>query len=91
MMVLVLALGPGTWNSPRPLRGHLADRGHPQDRDRVRAGLLTISALALTAQTGLVLATGEPWLFLLQFSLANLCMCVLFAGLRAVRIRWLPG
>jgi hypothetical protein len=42
-------------------------------------GLLTISALVLTVQTGLVLATGELWLFLLQFPLANLCMCVLFA------------
>jgi uncharacterized membrane protein len=30
-------------------------------------------------QTGLVLATGELWLFLLQFPLANLCMCALFA------------
>jgi hypothetical protein len=26
-----------------------------------------------------VLATGELWLFPLQFPLANLCMCVLFA------------
>jgi hypothetical protein len=42
-------------------------------------GLLTISALVLTVQTGLVLATGELWLFLLQFPLANLCMCALFA------------
>jgi hypothetical protein len=41
--------------------------------------LLTISALVLTVQTGLVLATGELWLFLLQFPLANLCMCILFA------------
>src|ERR1700728_221460 len=41
--------------------------------------LLTISAVVLTLQTGLVLATGELWLFLLQFPLANLCMCVLFA------------
>jgi hypothetical protein len=41
--------------------------------------LLTISALVLTVQTGLVLVTGEIWLFLLQFPLANLCMCVLFA------------
>ena len=30
-------------------------------------------------QTAMVLATGELWLFLLQFPLANLCMCVLFA------------
>ena len=42
-------------------------------------GLLTISAPVLTAQTGPVLATGELWLFLLQFPLANLCMCALFA------------
>ena len=41
--------------------------------------LLTISAVVLTVQTALVLATGELWLFLLQFPLANLCMCVLFA------------
>ncbi len=42
-------------------------------------GMLTITALVLTVQTGLVLATGELWLFLLQFPLANLCMCALFA------------
>lgn len=42
-------------------------------------GLLVISAVVLTVQTALVLATGELWLFLLQFPLANLCMCVLFA------------
>jgi hypothetical protein len=33
----------------------------------------------LTVQTGLVLATGELWVFLLQFPVANLCMCGLFA------------
>jgi hypothetical protein len=38
-------------------------------------GLLTIPALVRTLQTGLVPATGELWLFLLQFPLANLCMC----------------
>jgi hypothetical protein len=42
-------------------------------------GLLTISAVVLTLQTAVVLATGELWLFLLQFPLANLCLCVLFA------------
>jgi hypothetical protein len=42
-------------------------------------GLLAISALVLTVQTAVVLATGELWLFLLQFPLANLCLCVLFA------------
>jgi uncharacterized membrane protein len=41
--------------------------------------LLIISAVVLTLQAAVVLATGELWLFLLQFPLANLCMCVLFA------------
>jgi hypothetical protein len=41
--------------------------------------LLTISAVVLTVQTAVVLATGELWLFLLQFPLANLCTCALFA------------
>jgi uncharacterized membrane protein len=41
--------------------------------------LLTISAVVLTVQAAVVLATGELWLFLLQFPLANLCMCVVFA------------
>jgi hypothetical protein len=43
------------------------------------ASLLTISAVVLTVQTAVMLATGELWLFLLQFPLANLCMCVPFA------------
>lgn len=42
-------------------------------------GLLTISALALTVQTALVLVTGSVLFFLLQFPLANLVMCLLFA------------
>jgi len=42
-------------------------------------GLLTISAVVLTLQTAMVLASGELWLFLLQVPLANLAMCVLFA------------
>jgi hypothetical protein len=42
-------------------------------------GLLMISALVLTLQAAVVLATGNLWFFLLQFPLANLCMCVLFA------------
>jgi hypothetical protein len=41
--------------------------------------LLTISAVVLTVQAVVVLATGELWLFLLQFPLANLCLCVVFA------------
>jgi hypothetical protein len=42
-------------------------------------GLLTISAVVLTLQTAVVLASGELWLFLLQVPLANFAMCVLFA------------
>ena len=38
-----------------------------------------ISQLGDLKQWAKVLATGELWLFLLQFPLANLCMCVLFA------------
>jgi len=42
-------------------------------------GLLLISGLVLTLQTVLVLATGSTLLFLLQFPLANLALCILFA------------
>jgi hypothetical protein len=42
-------------------------------------GLLTISALVLTLQTAVVIATGSMLFFLLQFPLANLGLCVLFA------------
>jgi hypothetical protein len=42
-------------------------------------GLLTISALLLTLQAVLVIATGSLLLFLLQFPLTNLALCVLFA------------
>jgi hypothetical protein len=42
-------------------------------------GLLTISALVLTLQTGVVIVTGSMLFFLLQFPLANLGLCVLFA------------
>jgi hypothetical protein len=41
--------------------------------------LVTISALVLTLQTALVLATGSELFFLLQFPLANLALCILFA------------
>lgn len=41
-------------------------------------GLVTISALVLTLQAAVVLATGSVLLFLLQFPLSNLALCVLF-------------
>jgi hypothetical protein len=42
-------------------------------------GLLMISAVVLTLQTVIALATGNLWIFLLHFPLANLCLCFLFA------------
>jgi hypothetical protein len=42
-------------------------------------GLLVVSGLVLTLQTVLVLATGSVLLFLLQFPMANLALCILFA------------
>jgi hypothetical protein len=42
-------------------------------------GLLIISALVLTLQAVLVIAIGSTLVFLLQFPLANLALCVLFA------------
>lgn len=42
-------------------------------------GLLMISGLVLTLQTVLVLATGSVLVFLLQFPMANLALCILFA------------
>lgn len=42
-------------------------------------GLVTISAIMLTVQTGLVLATGETWIYLLQFPVAKFGLCVAFA------------
>jgi hypothetical protein len=42
-------------------------------------GMLAISALVLTLQTALVVATGSTLVFLLQFPLANLALCILFA------------
>lgn len=42
-------------------------------------GLLLISALVLTVQTALVLVTGSVLFFLLQFPLANLVLCLMFA------------
>src|SRR5580698_9219191 len=42
-------------------------------------GLLLISGLVLTLQTVLVLATGSVLFFLLQYPVANLALCILFA------------
>lgn len=42
-------------------------------------GLVMISAIMLTVQTVLVLATGETWIYLLQFPLAKFGLCLAFA------------
>jgi hypothetical protein len=43
------------------------------------SALLWISAVVLTLQTAFAIFTGNMWMYLLQFPLANLAMCVLFA------------
>lgn len=42
-------------------------------------GLLTISAIVLTVQSVVAVASGNIWIFLLHFPLANLCLSFLFA------------
>jgi hypothetical protein len=46
---------------------------------RAVPGLLIISAVVLTLQAAVVVGTGSQLFFLLQFPLANLALCVLFA------------
>ena len=43
------------------------------------SSLLMISAVVLTIQTAVALTTGYMWMFQLQFPLANLAMCGVFA------------
>ena len=43
------------------------------------SALLMISAVVLTLQTAVVIFTGNVWMYLLQFPLANFAMCVFFA------------
>jgi len=43
------------------------------------SSLLMISAIVLTIQTAVAISTGYMWMFQLQFPLANLAMCVVFA------------
>jgi hypothetical protein len=42
-------------------------------------GLVTISLIVLTVQTLAAIITGNLWIFLLHFPLANLALCLLFA------------
>jgi hypothetical protein len=41
--------------------------------------LLMISAVVLTIQTAFAVSTGDLWMFKLQFPIANLAMCLVFA------------
>lgn len=41
--------------------------------------LLIISVIVLTLQTAVAVGTGELWIFLLHFPIANLALCILFA------------
>jgi hypothetical protein len=43
------------------------------------SSLLMISAIVLSIQTAVAISTGYMWMFQLQFPLANLAMCVVFA------------
>jgi hypothetical protein len=43
------------------------------------SSLLMISALVLSIQTAIAISTGYMWMFQLQFPVANLAMCVVFA------------
>ena len=43
------------------------------------SALLMISAVILTIQTAVAISTGYLWMFELQFPVANLAMCVVFA------------
>jgi hypothetical protein len=43
------------------------------------SSLLMMSALVLTIQTAVAISTGYMWMFQLQFPIANLAMCVVFA------------
>jgi hypothetical protein len=42
-------------------------------------GLVMLSAVLLCVQTGLVLATGQAWIYLLQFPVAKLVLSLVFA------------
>jgi uncharacterized membrane protein len=42
-------------------------------------GLVTIMVVVLTLQTAAAIATGNLWIFLVHFPIANLCLCIVFA------------
>ena len=42
-------------------------------------GLVTIMVIVLGVQTAAAIATGNLWIFLVHFPIANLCLCIVFA------------
>jgi uncharacterized membrane protein len=81
----VAALAIGAWLGGRDA-GLLAGLGATWITAGVRKlvtgsvpGLVMIMVVILTLQTALAVGTGDLWIFLLHFPLANLVLCVLFA------------
>jgi hypothetical protein len=81
----VAALAIGTWLGGRNV-GLLAGLGAVWITAGIRKvvtgsvpGLVTIMVIILTLQTALAIGTGDLWIFLLHFPLANLALCILFA------------
>jgi uncharacterized membrane protein len=81
----VAALAIGAWLGGRNV-GLLAGLGATWITAGIRKvmtgsvpGLVMIMVVILTLQTALAIGTGDLWIFLLHFPLANLVLCVLFA------------
>ncbi len=81
----VAALAIGAWLGGRNV-GLLAGVGATWITAAIRKivtgsvpGLVTIMVVILTLQTALAIGTGDLWIFLLHFPLANLVLCFLFA------------
>jgi uncharacterized membrane protein len=81
----VAALAVGAWLGGRNA-GLLAGLGATWITAAIRKvmtgsvpGLVMIMVVILTLQTALAVGTGDLWIFLLHFPLANLVLCVLFA------------
>jgi hypothetical protein len=81
----VAALAIGAWLGGRNV-GLLAGLGATWITAIVRKfvtgsipGLVMIMVVILTLQTALAIGTGDLWIFLLHFPLANLVLCFLFA------------
>jgi hypothetical protein len=81
--IAALALAAWLWGRNAGLLAALAAVWITLAVRKIRAGpvpkLLTISTIVLTLQTAAAIGTGELWIFLLHFPVANLCLSILFA------------